>query len=396
MKITVPGRVALAVLGLGACADGAQQSTADAAVLAGADAACDAAGWERAAPEAAGLDSRRLASMTEAIRRGEEYPNVHALLIARDGRLVYEEYFSGEDERRGAPLGHVVFTPETLHDIRSVSKAVVGALVGIAIDQGLIASADQPLLDFFPEHADLATPERRQITIRHALTMTTGLSWDESTFPYTDVRNDETGMDRSDDPVRYVLSRPVVAEAGTTWNYSGGLTHLLAVVIQRVSGQPLLEYARQVLFDPLCISEVEWVGRLGDLPSAASGVRLRPQDLAKFGSLYLHDGQWRGRQIVSAAWVLESTTAYIDIEPLLQYGYQQWFIENLGIGERSVEVRSAWGNGGQLISTIPSLRMLVTINAGNYNRWDIGDVPVQIILEQILPAVVDGWGGGAR
>lgn len=394
MRITVAAGVAWAVLGLGACADGAQHSTADASVLSGADAACDAAGWERAAPEAAGLDPRRLADMTEAIRTGGEYRNIHAVLIVRDGRLVFEEYFSGEDERRGTPLGHVVFTPETLHDIRSVSKAVVGALVGIAIDQGLVASADQPLLDFFPEYADLATPERRQITIRHALTMTSGLSWDESTFPYTDIRNDETGMDRSDDPVRYVLSRPVVAEPGTVWNYNGGLTHLLATVVQRASGRPLLEYARQVLFDPLCISEVEWVGRLGDLPSAASGVRLRPRDLAKFGSLFVRQGQWQGRQVISAAWVGESMTSHIPIDGGAQYGYQQWFIEDLEIGERSVEVLAAWGNGGQLIAAVPSLRMLVTINAGNYNRADIGNVP-GLVVEQILPAVVDGWGGGA-
>jgi CubicO group peptidase (beta-lactamase class C family) len=395
MRITVSAGVAWAVLGLGACADGAQQSTADASVLRDADAACDAAGWERASPGAAGLDPLRLADMTEAIRSGEAYPNIHAVLIVRDGRLAYQEYFPGEDERRGAPLGHVAFTPETLHDIRSVSKAIVGALVGIAIDQGLIASADQPLLDFFPEYADLATPAKRRITIRHALTMTSGLGWDESTFPYTDMRNDETGMDRSDDPVRYILSRPVVAEAGSTWNYSGGLTHLLAVVIQRVSGRPLLEYARQVLFDPLCMNEVEWVGRLGDLPSAASGLRLRPQDLAKFGSLYVHGGQWQGRRVVPAAWVSESTTAYAAIEPGLQYGYQQWFIEDVEIGERSVEVLTAWGNGGQMIAAVPDLRMLVTINAGNYNKADLGGVPWRILLEQILPAVVDGWGGGA-
>jgi hypothetical protein len=123
MRITVAADVAWAVLGLGACAGGARSNPrGDASVLSGADAACDAAGWPSAAPEAAGLDPRRLADMTGAIRSGE-----------------------------------------------------------------VIASADQPLLDFFPEYADLATPERRQITIRHALTMTSGRGWDESTFPYTDI-----------------------------------------------------------------------------------------------------------------------------------------------------------------------------------------------------------------
>jgi CubicO group peptidase (beta-lactamase class C family) len=348
-----------------------------------------AVGWRTAGAREAGFDEGALAALTAAIRRGGAYPNIHAVLIVRDGRLVYEEYFAGEDERRGRRLGHVEFTQATLHDIRSVSKAFVGALVGIAIDQGLIASVDQPLLTFFPEHADLATPDLLQITLRHALTMSSGLRWDEATFPYTDERNDETGMDRSDDPVRYVLSRPLVAERGTTWNYSGGLTHVLAAIVQRASGRPLLEYAREVLFEPLGIRDVEWVGRLGDLPSAASGVRLRPRDLAKFGSLYLNEGRWLGRQVVPAQWVRESTARHVAIDSTgaEYYGYQQWFLNRHDMGGRSVEVFSAEGNGGQRIYILPELRMLVTINAGNYNNRETRLVPEQLLLDGILPAV---------
>jgi CubicO group peptidase (beta-lactamase class C family) len=345
--------------------------------------------WSTAAPAEAGLDAGRLAALTAAIRGGA-YPNMHAVLIARGGVLVYEEYFEGEDERRGQPLGHVAFDAHTLHDVRSVTKAVVGALVGIAIGSGLIESADQPLIDFFPEYADLATPERRRVTLRHALTMSTGLQWDEETYPYTDARNDETGMDRSDDPVHYVLSRPIVAEPGALWNYSGGLTQVLAVVLQRVSGRSFTEYAREALFEPLGISEVEWVGSLGGLPSAASGLRLRPRDLARFGSLYLNGGRWQGRPVVPAAWIEASLRRQIatGTEDVEHYGYQQWFIYESGAAGQSVAVFAAAGNGGQRIFLVPHYQLLVVTNGGNYNRPGMGMLPYELLHDHVLPAVV--------
>ena len=174
---------------------------------------------------------------------------------------------------------------------------MISALVGIAVDSGAIRSLDAPLLDYFPEYADLQVPERRQITLRHALTMSAGFDWNED-VSYRDPKNDETAMDRSADPLRYVLSRPIVAPPGTLWRYNGGTTQLLGAIVQRATKQPLADYARAVLFEPLGITDVEWLGRLAGLPSAASGLRLRPRDLAKFGSLYLHGGQWNGHQVV--------------------------------------------------------------------------------------------------
>ena len=230
--------------------------------------------------------------MTGSIRSHPEH-NVHAVLIERDGRLIYEEYFSGKDERRGQPLGVVTFTRDTLHDLRSVTKSVISALVGIANASGAISSLDAPLLNYFPEYSDLQVPERRRITIRHALGMSAGLEWNED-LPYTDPNNDEIVMDRSPDPVRYVLSRPIVAAPGSTWRYSGGTTEVLGAILQRATKQSLTAYARTALFAPLGITKFEWIGSR-EVPSAASGLRLRPRDLAKFGSLYLHDGQWNGR-----------------------------------------------------------------------------------------------------
>src|SRR4051794_23767281 len=175
-------------------------------------------GWRIAAPEASGVDQAilcRLAGRLESPSR----PNVHAILIVRHGRLAFERYFPGEDQRWGTPLGQVAFGPETLHDMRSVTKSVTGLLVGAAMDRGLVAGVDEPVMKFFPEHADLRTPERDRIRLRHLLTMSMGIAWDEER-PYTDPANSEIQMSRAPDPLRYVLAQPVVAAPGEQYRYN--------------------------------------------------------------------------------------------------------------------------------------------------------------------------------
>lgn len=346
-------------------------------------------GWTRAAPAAVGFDTARLDAMTLAIQR-QQYPNVHALLIARNGRLVYERYFEGQDTRRGVgPLGHVVFNATTRHDIRSITKSVTSALVGIAIGSGIIPSIDQPLFDLFPEHAEVATPEKRAITLRHALTMSFGLAWSEAAS-YADTSNDERRMNRSADPVRFVLSRPLAVAPGTSFNYSGGATHLLAAAVQRAAGRPLLEYAREVLFDPLGITDVEWVHDSPDVPSAASGLRMRAVDAAKFGSLYLTQGRWRGRQVIPAAWVEATRTRQIDLPAADsdsgRHGYSlHWWHSRFATRRGEVEVVTAAGNGGQNIFVIPRLGMVVTMFGGRYDQGDY--YAEDILVDHIIPAL---------
>jgi CubicO group peptidase (beta-lactamase class C family) len=341
-------------------------------------------GWTTGAPEQMGLDRRRLEQMTDSIRSHPE-DNVHAVLIERDGRLVYEEYFSGKDQRRGRPLGVVTFTRDTLHDLRSVTKSVMSALVGVASASGAIPSLDAPLLDYFPEYTDLQAPERRRITIRHALTMSAGLEWNED-LPYTDPKNDEIVMDGSPDPVRYVLGRPIVAAPGTIWRYSGGTTEVLGAILQRATKQSLTDYARTVLFSPLGIADFEWIGS-GAMPSAASGLRLRPRDLARFGSLYLHDGQWNGRQVLPRTWVRESTERRLTFpgQEARGYGYQWWhtcYATPSGI----VEAPTAVGNGMQRIFVLRAQRTVVTVLSGRYNDRSINP-PERLLLDFILPAL---------
>ena len=152
--------------------------------------------------------------LDDAVQRGE-LPNLHAVVGARHGKLVLERYYTGRDERWGEPLGQVVFGPVVKHDIRSVSKSIVGLLYGIALAEGRVPALEQPIIDQFPAYADLAgDPARRRMTIAHALTMTLGTEWDE-TLPYSDPRNSEIAMEMAKDRYRFILDRPLVAAPGS-------------------------------------------------------------------------------------------------------------------------------------------------------------------------------------
>lgn len=353
-------------------------------------------GWKTASADSLGVDSSRLALLTASVRAWPEL-GVHAILIERRGRLVYEEYFDGFDERWGESLGRVSMTAESSHDLRSVTKSVVSALVGIAIGEGAIKSLDQPLIEWFPEYPDLNTPDRRRVTLAHVLSMRSGFEWNED-VPYTNPLNDEIRMTRDSQPLRYALSRPFTVAPGSDFNYNGGLTQVLAAVLVRATKTSLQEYARTKLFEPLGIKDVEWVGDLAGMPAAASGLRLRPRDAAKFGSLYLHGGKWNDRQVISNDWVELSTRRHfqfprgtgINAGAELGYGYFWWY-GCYPSAAGMIEVRAAIGNGQQRIFVLPGLDMVVTIFAGRYNDFTTGGtLGTRILREHVLTAVKSG------
>ena len=262
--------------------------------------------WFTATPEDQGMDSAPLRELADMLRN-ETQLNIHSVLVVKGDRLVHEEYFAGVDQDWGTPLGEVTFDRDTLHDLRSVSKSVTSALVGIAQADGLIPSVETGLLELFPDQG--LAPEKDAVTLQSILTMSAGFEWDE-TIPYNDPRNSEILMIRSPDPIQYVLQQELVATPGTTYNYSGGLSTLLGGLVERGSGMELADFARGALFEPLGITEFAWHRNESGMHAAASGLRLKPRDLAKFGFLYLNEGRWQGNQILPAAWVAESTQAY--------------------------------------------------------------------------------------
>jgi CubicO group peptidase (beta-lactamase class C family) len=174
--------------------------------------------------------------------------------------------------------------------------------------------------------------------------MTSGFEWDESTYPYTDPRNSETAMDASASSVRFVLGRDLVADPGSRFRYCGGCTMLLAGIVHNVTGTALDAYAGKMLFRPLGITEFEWLHHRDGLPIAASGLRLRPRDMAKIGYLYVNQGRWGGQQILPASWVMESTLPQVVFDSTTAYGYQ-WWLDYEGAGAYRFPVLVARGNG---------------------------------------------------
>ncbi|MBC7895833.1 MAG: serine hydrolase [Cytophagaceae bacterium] len=357
-------------------------------------------GWATANAASRGLDSAALGRLASTIRSWPEL-GVHAILIERSGHLVYEEYFDGFDERWGQPLGRVSMTAAGLHDLRSVTKSVVSALTGIALQSGAIRSLDEPVVQWFPEYPQLQTTERRRVTLSHVLAMTSGLTWNED-VPYTDPRNDEIRMTRDSQPLLYALSVPFALAPGDDFTYNGGLTQVMAAVLERATKTPIEDYARTHLFEPLGITQVEWLGNLGGMPSAASGLRLRPRDLARFGSLYLHGGRWGGKQVLPEDWVAASTRrqfpfrARAGADSAGAFGYSYfWWYNCYPTPAGLVEARTAVGNGNQRVFVLPGLDMVVTILAGRYNDFTTGrTLGERILRDHVIPAVKTGVGPG--
>jgi len=310
-----------------------------------------------------------------------ELPGLHSVLVLRHGDVFAEVYFSGEDQAWGQPLGVQEHGPETLHDIRSVTKSVVGLLYGIALDEGLVPDLDESLVGQFPEYADLAgDPKRDAMTVADALTMQMGTDWDES-LPYTDPRNSEIAMELADNRYRFILDRPMVHEPGTHWTYNGGATAIIAKLIADGVGKPIDVYAKEKLFDPLGITGLHWAAGADGVPSAASGLRLTTHGLAKIGHMVMEGGKADGRQIVPEAWVEAMLRPHTNAEDL-RYGHFWWLAPD---GDPPIWV-AGFGNGGQRLWINKQGGLVLVVYAGNYNQPDAWKVPVSVTLDFLLPA----------
>jgi CubicO group peptidase (beta-lactamase class C family) len=339
--------------------------------------------WPVATPEALGLDPATLCAVAPRLASWPQ-SDIHAVLVIRHGKLAYEHYFAGPDETLGRSAGTITFTAETKHDLRSIEKSVTALTLGIVLAQGRLPGLDAPILPQLPAYADLRSAEKDRITLRHLLTMSQGLAWDED-IPYTDPANSENQMDFAPDPVRYALSRPVAAPPGTIWNYSTASATIIAALLRQATGQPLDALARAELFTPLGITDVEWA----HLPSgqvSPYGLRMRPRDLAKLGQLVLNHGAWNGKQIVPADWIEAATSPQIQGQQLYFYGFQFWLGRSFVQGKQ-VDWSAAVGLGGQRLFIVPALGLVVLVHAGLYNSPLQGAVPLIILNRFVLAAV---------
>ena len=320
-------------------------------------------------------------ALQEAFDAGE-LDGLHNVLVTLKGETLAEIAFPGADERWGRPLGLREHGADTLHDLRSVTKSVVGLLYGIALGEGKVPSVDAPLLAQFPDYRDLrGDPLRDEITVGHALSMTMGTEWSED-LPYSDPRNSEVAMEMAKDRYRFVLDRPMVAEPGSSWTYNGGATAIVARLIAKGTGMSVDAYAKEKLFAPLGIDTFEWIRGADGEPSAASGLRLNAGDLARIGQLVLDGGRHDGRQIVPAEWLSEAFTPRTSLDEL-RYGYQWW----LSAGGTPPDWVAGFGNGGQRLTVQESIGLVVVVYAGNYNKPDAWKIPVKVIMDFVAPAV---------
>jgi CubicO group peptidase (beta-lactamase class C family) len=345
--------------------------------------------WEIASPASVGMDGAQLC--TVAARLAQRATAVHSVVVVRHGKLVLEQYFPGYDQPWGQPDGQYEFTATTKHDMRSASKSVTSLLVGIAIDRKLIAGVDESVLKFFPDTAAVKQPGWDAITLRHLLTMSSGIKWDEARA-WTDPENDEPHLTFEADPIGYVLAKPVAAPPDALWTYNGGGTELLGNIIERVSKKSLEAFARETLFQPLGITDVEWKPYKNGKIAAAAGLRLRPRDAAKIGQLVLNRGQWNGRQIVSADWIAQSITPRFQavgyFGSTLFYGYQWWMGRSLA-GDREIKWVGAFGWGGQRIFIVPELDLVMMTTAAQYGQPKEGLAAMDILTNIVIPSVRD-------
>ena len=330
-------------------------------------------GWETASLADLAMDEAPLIEMMSDLSNRNNN-HIQSVVIIKDGKLVFEEYFSGEDIdlTSGINFAHKDFDRDTLHCQASATKSVTSILLGIAIDQGLVQGVEEKMLSFYPEHSDLNDTEKGEITLQHMLSMSSGIPWDES-YPYTDPRNNLNQQFYSEDPIRYLLEQPLTAPPGTQFMYNSGTTNVLGDVVKVSSGQTLVDFADQQLFTPLGITYFDWVGfpLAPHIAVASSTLYLRPRDMAKIGQLYLQGGVWNGDRIVSQEWVAESTGESIQVPPSEDplpgfvdgYGYQ-WWRGTFPNGDTATYFAAGWG--GQFIFVLPELDMVIVFTGGHF------------------------------
>jgi len=305
-------------------------------------------GWQTSIPENQGMNSTKLQELY-VYTRDQNLP-LDSVIVVRNGYIVYEDYPNPD-----------VYGENDIHILYSVTKSFTSALIGIAIQEGYIEDVLDTVVSYFP-NITIANLDawKQAMTVEHLLNMMAGMEWDEWTYSYSDPRNDYTQMIYSGDCVQFVLDRPMAVAPGKLWRYNTGASHLLGAIIRQTTGKTPLQYAHEVLFTPLGITNVAWTPDPQGLNYAGHGLHLKPRDMAKFGFLYLHNGTWDGQQIVPEAWVTQSREPLIHLWDGTGYGYRWWKNLNLGTFE-------ARGLNNQLIIVHPNNDLVIVFTASDIN-----------------------------
>jgi CubicO group peptidase (beta-lactamase class C family) len=357
--------------------------------------------WAQATPASVGLDEAALNSFDKELS-AEKYGLVDSLTIFRCGKQVYAKKYQhdyakiyAKEAREKGPLNarltglynyfdpawHPYYNGTDLHTMQSVSKTVTSVIIGIAMTRGdFKATVDTPVLHFYdPAKVKNIDDRKRRMTLKHVLTMTTGLQWNED-LPYDDPRNDASVMEATDDWVQYTIDKPMAAEPGKVFSYSSGASELLAYIFQKETGQDIEKYGEKYLFAPLAMDHY-WKRNYLGMIDTEGGLYLRDADLAKIGYLYLHDGMWNGQRLVSHDWIQQSVTPFIDVDSTYKYGYKWWLYIR---PEKKSYVWTCLGFGGQRLMVFPEENLLVVTTG-----WQIlkDDMSTKVVFDHIQAAL---------
>lgn len=320
--------------------------------------------WTRAYPEELGMSSEMLDKADKRIKKA--YPNIESMLVVKEGYLVYEKYYKLNNETK-------------IKDTYSVTKSIMSALTGIAIEKGLISSIDDKVAEYIPEFSEYIDDERKKdITIKQVLTMTGGLE---------SIDNNYTSFFYSDDWLKAALAKPLVNSPGEVFVYNTGLTQLLSSVIANVSGMSVMDFAKENLFEKIGMNVTYWQSDKQGSNGGGSGLCLTSQDMARFGYLYLNNGLWDNEQVIPAEWIEDSLKSHIKANDTQDYGYLFW-IEKISdtVNSKTYSIFQAYGSGGQIIMVIPELDMVIVITCDRSISPTVKPMTRAIITDYILPS----------
>lgn len=351
------------------------------------------------------MNAVQLAAFDADIASGK-YGLVDSMLVQRCGvtaidRTYKRDYNSlyGERAKKAGPMNHdpkgeynyfstefhPYFRHSDLHTMQSISKTVTSITIGVAMQRKQFpVGLDTPIFKFFSAYKIANVDERkRRITLRHLLTMTSGIEWHED-LAYDDPANSSDVMEGKREWVQYVIDQPMAHEPGTAFVYSGGDTELLAYIFLKVTGKQIDAYADEHLFKPLGITHYHWKHSPTGLPDTQGGLFLAARDLAKIGTLFLKDGIWGGNAIVSDDWIRDSTAPHMTIGASNgKYGYQWWLVPYGAARDKFAW--AAHGFGGQQLVIVPEYDLVAV-----FTGWDIlpsSEPRRHDVLPRILSAV---------
>ncbi|MCC6619953.1 MAG: serine hydrolase [Deltaproteobacteria bacterium] len=328
-------------------------------------------GWAVATPEEVDLDPAALAELHARILDEDRFVGMTGMIVVKRGKLVWETYLRSPADR------------DRRHNVQSITKSVTSLVVGTAIARGELGGVEATLRELFPTEAAELEPRKQAMTLEHILTMRSGLDLDNDRFSI------ELWVDEPRDPLRYILSQRLFADPGARYDYRDVDPQIAGYALTRATGRSELDLARERLFDPLGISDVDWPSGRDGVTQAPHGLRLRPRDLAKLGQLVLQGGTWDGVERVPAAWIEAATGARVltdkadDRGQPVAYGYYFWVVPGLGYAMR--------GHGGQFVFVVPADELVVVALA--YPHAELHGSTI----DEILPLVrlLVGPGGGS-